>query len=98
MLSCAASLMARLNVILSANLDLQLHVLGLIEKLEKVVDLVLHCVMVYKGRHCDQVSRLRLRLGVLNQQIVLGKNVVHVDFLRTVSQIKKAYLLSQVLD
>lgn len=59
----------------------EFNVLGAVEELEEVVVLALYDVIVDQCRHSNLVLRDLLESWSLDKLVMLGQNVVHVNFL-----------------
>ena len=62
-------------------MHLQLDVLGVIEELEQIVQLVFHIVVVHQCCHSDVVLLHGLLVRVLHHLVVSVQHVINVNFL-----------------
>ena len=65
-------------------MHLQLDVLGVIEELEQIVQLVFHIVVVHQRCHSDVVLLQSLLVRVLHHLVMSVQHVINVNFLNNI--------------
>ena len=79
--------------------DLQFDIFRVIQELEKIIELLLHEVIVYQSGHRYHLITLMLQVWISHELIMLSKHGIHVHFLKVNCQILcKTYLLGEILN